>query len=372
MNAISADQLVQLIHDSPRRIVLAASGGGARAIADLLQVPGASRTLLEAVVPYSSRAMTEWLGGRPDEFCSAATARAMAMAAFTRARRLDDTPENAAGVACTASLASDRPKRGPHRIHAALQTADETAEWHLQLLKDRRSREEEERLAGRMVLNAIADACGLAERLDLELLEGEQVDESRAKADAQRRALMLGETESFRIGPDIGRPKLVFPGSFNPLHAGHRRMFEIARDMLKLPGTAELSIVNVDKPPLDYLEIKRRMSQFPPDWTVYLTRAARFEEKARLFAGATFIVGTDTLRRIASPIYHDSDAAACRASHERLAAAGCRFLVFCRLTDGKLLRLADIKMSDSLKSICREVPPDVFRDDVSSMELRKS
>ena len=206
MNAISADQLVQLIHDSPSRIVLAASGGGARAIADLLQVPGASRTLLEAVVPYSPEAMIDWLGGHPDEFCSAATARAMAMAAFSRARRLDDTPENAAGVACTASLASDRPKRGPHRIYAAVQTADETAVWHLQLLKGRRSREEEERLAGRMVLGAVADACGLAERLGLELLEGEQVDESRAKADAQRRALMLGETESVRVGPDIGSP----------------------------------------------------------------------------------------------------------------------------------------------------------------------
>ena len=128
----------------------------------------------------------------------------------------------------------------------------------------------------------------------------------------------------------------------------------------------------MDKPPLDYLELERRVSQFPPEWTVYLTRAARFEQKARLFAGATFIVGADTLRRIASPCYHNGDAAACRASHERLAVAGCRFLVFCRLADGKLLRLADIEMSDTLKSICREVPPDVFRDDVSSTELRKS
>ena len=50
---LSTEQLVQQIHDSPTRIVLAATGGGSRAIADLLEVPGGSRTFLEAVVPYS-------------------------------------------------------------------------------------------------------------------------------------------------------------------------------------------------------------------------------------------------------------------------------------------------------------------------------
>ncbi len=59
---LSSDQLVQQIHDSPTRIVLAASGGGSRAIAYLLEVPGGSRTLLEAVVPYSPAAMAAWLG----------------------------------------------------------------------------------------------------------------------------------------------------------------------------------------------------------------------------------------------------------------------------------------------------------------------
>ena len=72
----------------PRGIVLAVTGGGSRAIADLLAVPGGSRTLLEAVVPYSASALAAWLGSRPDEFCSAATARAMAMVAFQRGRLL--------------------------------------------------------------------------------------------------------------------------------------------------------------------------------------------------------------------------------------------------------------------------------------------
>ena len=38
-----------------RQLVVAVTGGGSQAIADLLTVPGASATVLEAVVPYSLR-----------------------------------------------------------------------------------------------------------------------------------------------------------------------------------------------------------------------------------------------------------------------------------------------------------------------------
>src|SRR3989304_5685560 len=121
---VSVDQLVQQIHDAPTQIVLAATGGGSRAISDLLEVPGASRTLLEAFVPYSAEAMIDYLGSRPDEFCSPRTARAMAMQAFLHACKLGKFDAKSAGlvgdragVACTAGLVTDRPRRGSHRAH---------------------------------------------------------------------------------------------------------------------------------------------------------------------------------------------------------------------------------------------------------------
>jgi nicotinamide mononucleotide (NMN) deamidase PncC len=416
MKSLSPEQLVEQIHDAPTRIVLAASGGGSRAIADVLEVPGASRTLLEAVVPYSAAAMTAWLGSLPDGLCSAATGRAMAMAAFHRARRYEAEEGSGvggqgsgvrvpgseistsqistsqistsqistsqisnlksqipvAGVACTASLASDRPKRGPHRIHVALQTASLTAAWHVQLQKDRRSRAEEERLAGRLLLNVVADACQLSERLSLDLLEGEQVEESRTQAPPAWQDLLLGKIETVRIGPAGESPQIVMPGAFNPLHDGHRRMMQVAKEMLGQPAIAEISILNVDKPPLDYTESERRLAQFPADQPVCLSRAATFEEKSRLFIGATFIVGVDTLRRIADPRYYGGDPSASQRAIEGMAARGCRFLVFGRDLGGGFVRLADLELPEALRAICREVPPEVFRADISSTEIRKS
>ncbi len=119
MAEIEIAELVRGIHAAPGRVVLAITGGGSRAIPDLLEQPGGSRTLLEAVVPYSAAALADWLGARPEHYCEATTARAMAMAGFLRARQLADD-ESAAdaltGVGCTASLASDRPSRCEVRI----------------------------------------------------------------------------------------------------------------------------------------------------------------------------------------------------------------------------------------------------------------
>ena len=54
--------LVEQIHNAPKMAVIAVSGAGAEALAWLLGVPGASRTVLEAIVPYGQRAMVRVSG----------------------------------------------------------------------------------------------------------------------------------------------------------------------------------------------------------------------------------------------------------------------------------------------------------------------
>ena len=149
-------------------------------------------------------------------------------------------------------------------------------------------------------------------------------------------------------------------------------MAKIAAEILGVPVDFEISILNVDKPPLDYFQIAHRLGQFDPAQKVWLTRSPTFEEKSRQFPGATFVVGADTLSRIAEPRYYGADPARCREALEAIAGRGCRFLVFARADSGTLTTLADLDLPEVLKSICREVPPERFREDVSSREIRNS
>jgi hypothetical protein len=336
----------------------------------LLAVAGASRSILEAIVPYAPQALSRWLGGKPDEFCSARTGRAMAMEAYLRAVAYDPQAR-VFGIGCTASLASDRPKRGPHRVHVAWQTAATTACASLELQKGLRSRAEEEALATMLVLNAVAEACGARSRLDLPLAKSEHVDRARVDAPSDEQDLLAGRKSAVPRGTARGEvlPKAVFPGAFNPPHEGHRKMAEIARAMLGCDVAMEISIENVDKPPLDFIEIDERLRWLPPQESVWLTRAPIFVKKAELFPGATFVVGADTMERIGEERYYGS-AAGLAAAIEGIAAHGCRFLVFGRVHDGRFRTLADLALPESLARLCQAVPENAFREDVSSTELR--
>lgn len=370
--ANDCEPLVEAIHATAWRMVLALSGGGSRALAELLEVPGASRTLLHAAVPYSRAAILDWLGGRPDQFCAAETARAMAMVAFGRARRLaEPEDEYLAGVGCTAGLATDRPRQGEHRAHVAIQTDAETACWSLQLAKGRRSRREEEEVVAALLLNCLGELCRAAPRLSLPLGDDEPAECVRTTARPAWRELLLGLRDVARENGAAEAPAVVLSGAFHPLHAGHLRMAEVAGQLAGGPVHFEMPILNPDKPPLDYCEIESRLAQFAPDQPVLLTRAATFEEKSALFHGVTFAVGVDTLRRIASPAYYCDDSATRLAALGRIVERGCRFLVFGRDMGTGFVRLGDLDLPGCLRAICREVPADVFREDISSTALRR-
>jgi nicotinamide mononucleotide (NMN) deamidase PncC len=366
---------VEQIHASGKQLVLALTGGGSRAISALLSVPGASATVLDAVVPYSAQALAEWLGGAPDHACSEWTARAMAMAAFERARRLaTGDARSLRGIGATASLATTRPKRGPHRVHVAWQSAEETVVVSCELVKGARSRDAEEDVAHSLILAAVAEAC----EVDTEELAAHTVDEPltrRAKrAPAEWTELLLGERSLCEATSPTNMsmstaPKILYPGAFHPFHSAHRRLAEVAARRLGGPVTFELSIANVDKPPLDFVEIDDRLQALTGQ-RVWLTRAATFAEKAALAPGATFVVGADTLERIGNVRYYGHDAARRDAALAALAELGCRFLVFGRQWDGKFHTLADLGLPPALASLCDQVPETEFREDVSSTDLR--
>src|SRR5437868_1863717 len=95
----TVQRVIESIHRSRYKFVLATTGGGAGAAGLLLSVPGGSKTVLEVVVPYQEQALAEFLGQRPAQYCSVAASRAMAGRAQARARWLAPG-EPVVGIGC--------------------------------------------------------------------------------------------------------------------------------------------------------------------------------------------------------------------------------------------------------------------------------
>src|SRR5215468_4973935 len=133
-------QLISALHASGRKAALAITGGRSGAIGELLRIPGGSRLLVEAQVPYDELALAAFLGFAPAQACSAETAVALARGVRARAVRLVPAGSDPIGLGATAALVSDRPRKGEHRFHIALADSTRIAHCTGVMAKDRRDR----------------------------------------------------------------------------------------------------------------------------------------------------------------------------------------------------------------------------------------
>jgi hypothetical protein len=371
-------RLISALHASGRKAALAITGGGTAAVSELLRVPGGSRLLIEAQVPYDALALATFLGFAPAQACSADTAIAMARSARARAARLVPAGTDPVGLGATAALASDRPRRGEHRFHIAFADSARIAHCTGVMAKGRRVRAAEEDLVARAIVLWLAYACGVAapsprNQLDADEHFAETVIWTVDTIDR----LVTGEVDRVTVQPDgqtmlsAPRPLMLLPGSFNPLHAGHVLLARVAEELKQQPLSFEISVTNVDKPPLAGQTVRHRLAQFAWKSPVELTRAPTFVEKSRLFPRTTFVIGADTAERLVAPKYYGDDEAQMHVALDEIASSGGSFLVAVRSdAAGRVRALSDISVPRRHADLFNEIPDRRFRLDTSSSEIR--
>jgi hypothetical protein len=348
MRTMNPEELVPLIHATATKAVLFITGGGTEVLPMLLKRGGGSATLLSALVPYANAETAKLLGGVPDKFVSEQTTRQMAMAAYQKALELSEDNAPVIGVACSSALQKTPNERAGriHYIYAALQTGTKTVSLSVaidpkvgfELWSAEKIRLWEETANAELVMNLIAEGCGVDGRLFTGYLELKRRESSIHCGYFPE--LLEGKVKALCYTPGMGvflpmgkddYPINLLSGSFNPAHPGHFEMADFVGGRNPNSGGCdfELSIRNVDKPILDFITIEERLATCG-DRRVWLANAPTFMEKAKIFPGTTFAVGYDTAMRIVNPKYANIDNV--RAAFETYKT---RFTIFGRTIDGK-------------------------------------
>ncbi len=183
------------------------------------------------------------------------------------------------------------------------------------------------------------------------------------------------------ISEGVAEGLTVLSGAFNPLHEGHEGMLTAATGITGGTGVFELSIVNVDKPELPEAEVRERISQFAGRYTALISRSPTFLEKSRIMPGASFVIGYDTAVRLFDDRYYpayqreadpDNTGSATLAAMSEIRRNDCKFIVAGRVTDDGFKTVQDLDVPDGYRPMLRGIPVEVFREDISSSQIRRS
>jgi len=324
-------------------------------------------------------ALSRWLGRAPESHLSSDTALALATRAYWHGLHSETVPRGpCTGVGCVGPFADGQNRQNAprHRAYVAVQTSECTRLWSI----NDRSRppvgSDPGSVTCELVKLVLAQAAGIEIETDIDPTGDHSLEYREHRAASllvdlltHRRQIAWSLPGNTLSGREPATTAAVLSGSFNPLHSGHLSLLAAAEKQLGGSVCFEMSVLNAEKAPLDYLSINDRCRQFRSH-PVALTCAPTFAEKSVFFPGKTFVIGVDTAQRIVSPRFYDGQAERMHEAIAQIRAAGCRFLVAGRLASGKFQRLADVSIPAGFESLFGELTEQEFREDISSTHHR--
>jgi nicotinic acid mononucleotide adenylyltransferase len=292
------------------------TGGGSEAIPLLMRHGGGSAFMVDAQIPYDPTCLRELLGGHcPDKYCSADTSRKLAVCAYERAEKLAAGPfPLGVGATCKLRKAEHEREGRAHEVYVSLHTGQRTY-THSVVLSERRTREQEERIAAQLICKAFFSFLGVrAASPAITLEELGCVDDvvTELSLENEYHVRVMPFQEAKMAHPREAFMPTIFPGSFNPMHDGHMRVIRHAAKITHRPVWLELSLTNCSKPTMDWVSLQKRLESIEKYKQeealagVILTRRPLFVDKLRLFFNPTFVVGSDTMCRIDDRSFYDS------------------------------------------------------------------
>lgn len=389
-------EAVEAIKKSECSLFIACTGGGSGLQDILWKYPGASSFLVGGAFPYSTHEFDSFIGyQKKTGYCSMDGAVELAMASYIRAREhcIISKKKNPVGLGLSSACTTDRERRGSNRIFVAT-----CSEWGIKtgyVSWKSIYREQDGALANSIGLAAILDAIG-ARSLDIDSSNTADIQDITGNIGCgssglfatlnmneytpqQAREMFFRRpiyTENTKERPPYlsWKDSIFMPGSFNPIHDGHRDISWKTRQQTSKYVIYMVTADSVHKKALTVPEMLDRVAgirlerfgNYPGRIILFTENDPLFIDKARKFPASSFVIGWDTAQRMLDPSWGPE---IIPMLHE-FRKLGTTFYVCGRIIDGKLMTMKDLNIPSMFADLFIEIPN--TGTDHSSTKIREN